>query len=379
MGKDYYQILGVSKNADDEALKKAYRKQALKWHPDRNPNNKEEATKKFKELAEAYEVLSDKNKRAIYDQFGEEGLKGGAGAAGAQGFPGGTFSFSSPGFNFTSTGFQPSDANDIFSSFFKNFSFGGSGGNDFNFMDMDTDSHKSSSGSMPNMGGFSGFSSMFGNGMNGMNGMNMSGMGQPEKVVTRKLPCSLSDLYNGTTKKLKITRTRGGVQSPKIISINITPGWKAGTKITYSGEGDELPNGQYQDIVFIIEDKPESHPTFKREGSDLRINLQIDLSEAIGGFRKTISHMDGHQVVIEGGQGSEVVCPGQIIRVRGEGMPISKSPGKKGDLLVDIHINFPRRLSPENKRTIANLLKWIPYPNIKSKISLFFKKIKKIF
>jgi len=357
MGKDYYQILGVSKNADDEALKKAYRKQALKWHPDRNPNNKEEATKKFKELAEAYEVLSDKNKRAIYDQFGEEGLKGGAGAAGAQGFPGGTFSFSSPGFNFTSTGFQPSDANDIFSSFFKNFSFGGSGGNDFNFMDMDTDSHKSSSGSMPNMGGFSGFSSMFGNGMNGMNGMNMSGMGQPEKVVTRKLPCSLSDLYNGTTKKLKITRTRGGVQSPKIISINITPGWKAGTKITYSGEGDELPNGQFQDIVFIIEDKQEPSPMFKREGSDLRINLQIELWEALSGFSKYITHMDGHQVIIEGGKGSDVVCPGQVIRVKGEGMPISKSPGQKGDLLVDIHINFPRRISPQNKKTIANLLK----------------------
>jgi len=366
MGKDYYEILGVPKNADDDALKKAYRKQALKWHPDRNPNNKEEATKKFKELAEAYEVLSDKNKRAVYDQFGEEGLKGapgGGGASGAQGFPGGTFTFTStPGFNFSSGGFRPSDANDIFSSFFSSF---GGNGSDFNFMDMDNDSHRNNSNGMPNMGGFSGFSNIFGNGMGGMNmnmngmnmNMNMNGMGQPDKVVQKKLPCSLSDLYNGTTKKLKITRTRGGVQSQKLISINITPGWKAGTKITYSGEGDELPNGQYQDIVFIIEDKPEASPIFKREGSDLRINLQIELWEAIGGFSKYITHMDGHQVIIEGGKGSDVVVPGQVIRVKGEGMPISKTPGQKGDLLVDIHINFPRRVSPENKKAIARLLK----------------------
>jgi len=367
MGKDYYEILGVPRNADDDALKKAYRKQALKWHPDRNPNNKELATKKFKELAEAYEVLSDKNKRAIYDQFGEEGLKGGAagGGAGAQGFPGGTFTFtSSPGgFNFGSGGFQPSDANDIFSKFFKNFSFGGGNVNtDFNFMDMDDGfSGRSSGGSMPNMGGFSNFSNMFGgNGMNGMNvNMNMNGMNQPENVVTRKLPCTLSELYNGATKKLKITRTRGGTQSQKIITINITPGWKAGTKITYSGEGDELPNGQYQDIVFIIEDKPEASPIFKREGSDLRINLQIELWEAIGGFNKYITHMDGHQVIINGGQGSDVVVPGQVIRIKGEGMPISKSPGQKGDLLVDVHVNFPRRISPENKKIIARALKWI--------------------
>ncbi|ORX77531.1 DnaJ-domain-containing protein [Anaeromyces robustus] len=363
MGKDYYEILGVPRNADDDALKKAYRKQALKWHPDRNPNNKELATKKFKELAEAYEVLSDKNKRAVYDQFGEEGLKGapGAGAAGAQGFPGGgTFTFTSPGgFNFSSGGFQPSDANDIFSKFFKSFSGGFGGGNDFGFMDMDNDSHRTG-GSMPNMGGFQGFSSMFGNGMNGMNmnmNMNMNNMNQPEKIVQKSLPCTLSELYNGATKKLKITRTRGGAQTQKVISINITPGWKAGTKITYSGEGDELPNGQFQDIVFIIEDKPEQSPIFKREGSDLRINLQIELWEALGGFSKYITHMDGHQVIITGGQGSDVVVPGQVLRIKGEGMPISKSPGQKGDLLVDVHVNFPRRISPDNKKTIVRALK----------------------
>jgi DnaJ family protein B protein 4 len=97
-GRDYYQILGISKDADEETIKKAYKTQALKWHPDRNPNKKEEAEKKFKEVAEAYEVLSDSQKRKIYDQFGEEGLKGGmptgAGPGGAEGFSG------FPGFEF---------------------------------------------------------------------------------------------------------------------------------------------------------------------------------------------------------------------------------------------------------------------------------------
>ena len=87
MGKDYYKILGVNRNASDDELKKAYRKQALKWHPDRNKDNKKEAEEKFKDISEAYEVLSDKDKRSVYDQFGEEGLKNGyAGGSGGSPF-----------------------------------------------------------------------------------------------------------------------------------------------------------------------------------------------------------------------------------------------------------------------------------------------------
>ena len=126
---DYYAVLGVNRDADEETIKKAYRKHALKWHPDRNPENKAMAEQKFKEISEAYEVLSDKNKRAVYDQFGEEGLKGGvpppeggSGAGGFEGrFPGGTF------FQFSSTGggpFRPSRPEDIFAQFFGGSGFG---------------------------------------------------------------------------------------------------------------------------------------------------------------------------------------------------------------------------------------------------------------
>jgi len=130
MGKDYYQILGVDKNAGDDAIKKAYKQMALKWHPDRNPNNTEAASKKFKEVSEAFEVLSDKNKKAVYDQFGEEGLKGGPppnagegsfggfpGGASFSGFPGGggtTFTFTSSGPGGGRGGFSPTDPRTIF-------------------------------------------------------------------------------------------------------------------------------------------------------------------------------------------------------------------------------------------------------------------------
>ncbi|GAB4828320.1 hypothetical protein Ancab_035316 [Ancistrocladus abbreviatus] len=117
MGVDYYKILQVDRNAKDDDLKKAYRKLAMKWHPDKNPNNKKAAEAKFKQISEAYDVLSDPQKRAVYDQYGEEGLKGqfpppGSGF-GAGGFPG-----SSDGSGYTSFRFNPRSADDIFSEFF---------------------------------------------------------------------------------------------------------------------------------------------------------------------------------------------------------------------------------------------------------------------
>ncbi|KAI8898218.1 hypothetical protein BC833DRAFT_526184 [Globomyces pollinis-pini] len=352
MGKNYYDILGVSKDADEDALKKAYRKMALKWHPDRNPDNKELADKKFKEVSEAYEVLSDSNKRTIYDQYGEEGLKGGVpGGGGAGGFGGGmpggtTFSFSSNG-----GGFQPGNPEDIFRQF-----FGASGGSPFGNMGMDDDmggfgggARTFSFGGMPGgMGGMPG-------GMGGMPG-SFGGSNAPPAVVQRPLPVSLLDLYTGTLKKLKVTRkqlTSDGrqTQSEKVLEINIKPGWKAGTKIKFAGEGDETRQGP-TDLEFIIEEKP--HPSISRKDNDLIVSTNITLLQALTGFTKTITHLDGRSLEISGGYKTPQQ-PNTPIVLLGEGMPISKKPGSKGDLIVNVNVILPT-LSEQQKQALKSLL-----------------------
>ncbi|PHZ11223.1 DnaJ-domain-containing protein [Rhizopus microsporus ATCC 52813] len=354
MGKDYYAILGVPRDADDETIKKAYRKLALKWHPDRNKDKADVAHAKFQEIGEAYEVLSDKNKRAIFDQYGEEGLKGGApppgadgGAGGFGGFPGGTFHFSTSGG--PGGGFRPSDAEDIFKHFFASF---GGGGMDEGFGGM---------GGMP--GGFS-----FGTGgMPGMGGgFRRSGFRQqqqqaqePEKppAIKRPFPVSLEDLYKGCTKRLKVTRklrdgaTGRPVQTDKILTINVKPGWKAGTKIRFPGEGDELENGTTQDIEFVLEEKP--HPVFKREGDNLRMTIQLTLVEALTGFQKKIKTLDDRTLSVNNTK--SVVQPGQESRVAGEGMPNSKT-GKKGDLIITYEVKFPTSLSDDQKQQLKQIL-----------------------
>ncbi|KAJ3035649.1 hypothetical protein HDV00_003589 [Rhizophlyctis rosea] len=373
-GKDYYKILGVAKDAGDDALKKAYRKAALKWHPDRNPNNKEEADKKFKEVSEAYEVLSDKNKRAVYDQFGEEGLKGGmpaGGGGGAGGAPGGFpagFSFGGGGpggfpggttFTFTSGGpgggggFRPSAAEDIFRQFFGGaspFGMGGMGGmggvGGMDFMDTDDDV-----GGMP--GGFGGFA--------GAGGPKRKAAPRQPQSVQKQLPVSLEDLYKGTTKRLKVTRrifdpsTQQPKSDDKILTVNVKPGWKAGTKIKFAGEGDEIaPGGGAQDIEFVIEEKP--HPKLKRQGDNLVTELDVELWEALCGFVKRVEHLDGRVVEVKGAQSGVPVQNGEEIVIRGEGMPISKLPGKKGDLIAKIKVKLPKRVTEDMKAGIKSAL-----------------------
>jgi DnaJ family protein B protein 4 len=351
MPKNYYDILGVSKNADDEEIKKAYRKQAMKWHPDRN-QDKDLANKKFKEVSEAYEVLSDKQKRQLYDQFGEEGLKGGAGGMGG----------------FSGAGFTPSNAEDIFKAFFGS-GFGGSsfGGGSFGGMpggftfttNMDGGSPFGGMGGMPGMGGMHGMGGM--PGMGGMGGMGgMSGRSKPAspKVISRPLPISLQDLYSGCEKKLKITRkamVANGQFSPeeKIITIPVKAGWKAGTKVKFANHGDDTPEGP-TDLEFVIEEKP--HPSFSRQGDDLHMNLNVSLLEALSGFSKQVTHLDGRTLTVQGGQRNIPQQPDSVILVRGEGMPISKSPGRRGDLLITIKVTLPSTISEYQKDAFRNVL-----------------------
>lgn len=272
MGKDYYKILGLNKGASDDDIKKAYRKLALKYHPDKNKSLG--AEERFKEVAEAYEVLSDKKKRDIYDSYGEEGLKGGV--------PGNTGFGTSNNFNYTFHG----DPRATFAQFFGNASpfqafFSGTNSM-FGFPDddMDVDDPFASVGVGPTRGGPGGAFRSHSFNFHGTPNRSKDKIQDPP--IEHDLYVSLEDITKGCTKKMKISRKvlqpdGTAKKEDKVLTINVKPGWKAGTKITFQREGDQGRNKIPADIVFIIRDKP--HPLFKREGSDLRYTARITLKQ----------------------------------------------------------------------------------------------------
>ncbi|KAJ1402101.1 HSP40/DnaJ peptide-binding [Sesbania bispinosa] len=339
MGVDYYKILQVDKNATDDELKKAYRKLAMKWHPDKNPTNKKEAETKFKQISEAYEVLSDPQKRAIYDQYGEEGLKGQVPPPDAGGA-----SFFHTGDGPTTFRFNPRNADDIFAEFFGFSSpFGGMGGG---------------GGGSGMRGGSRSFGGIFGDDI-----FSSFGEGRPMSQGPRKappientLPCSLEELYKGTTKKMKISREiadASGKTLPveEILTIVIKPGWKKGTKITFPEKGNEQPNVIAADLVFVIDEKP--HSVFTRDGNDLVVTQKVSLAEALTGYTVRLTTLDGRSLTIPI---NNVIYPNYEELVPREGMPIPKDPSKKGNLRIKFNIKFPARLTSEQKAGIKKLL-----------------------
>ncbi|KAJ6623982.1 hypothetical protein B0H10DRAFT_2008064 [Mycena sp. CBHHK59/15] len=371
MGTDYYKLLGVDRSAGDVEIKSAYKKMALKWHPDRNKGS-EESSKKFKEISEAFEVLSDSDKRAVYDQFGEEGLKsggpapgqgGGPGFSGFNGFPGGgaqTFSFTSGG----PGGFSPGDPNKIFEQFFGSSGFGG-----FSSMGGMGGGGRRSASSRTfdqdvNMDDSFSFSGMPG-GVGGMPGgmprrrppsPHKNGSSAPSEI-SRPLKVSLNELHSGTTKRLKVGRRRlDGTTEDKVIEIQVQPGWKSGTKVRFPHAGNDQPDGEAQDLVFVVEEKP--HDVFERQGNDLICKVPIPLLDALtgSGGKKVVEALDGRKLQITVPPG--IVKPGQEMTVSGEGMPIRKdgSVKKKGDLIVHWNVVFPDRLTPSQKEGLKKVL-----------------------
>ncbi|BBH00922.1 DNAJ heat shock family protein [Prunus dulcis] len=289
MGVDYYKLLQVDKNATDDDLKKAYRKLAMKWHPDKNPTNKKEAEAKFKQISEAYEVLSDPQKRAIYDQYGEEGLKGQVPPPDAGGPGGATYFQTGDGPNVFR--FNPRNADDIFAEIFGFSSpMGGMGGG-------------MGGGAGSGMRGTRSFGGLFGDDMFSSFGEGRPMTQAPRKAspIEKRLPCSLEELYRGTTKKMKISREiadASGKTLPveEILTIEIKPGWKKGTKITFPEKGNEQGNVIPADLVFIIDEKP--HSTFTRDGNDLVVTQKISLAEALTGYTVHLTALDGRTLAI---------------------------------------------------------------------------------
>lgn len=346
MGKDYYRVLGLPKTATDDEIKKAYRKLALRYHPDKN--KAANAEEKFKEVAEAYEVLSDKSKREMYDKYGEQGLKNG----GARN--GGT---SNTGFSYK---FQ-SDPRATFAQFFGTSnpfgSFFDMGDNlfDKNVFDLDTDNDFFGS-SFGGLGSRHGLGGAFRSHSFNVH-TPLKKEKQQDPPVEHDLYVTLEEIYHGCVKKMKISRrvVQADGQSrkeDKYVSISIKPGWKSGTKVTFQKEGDQSHGKIPADIVFIIRDKP--HALFKREGSDLRYTARLTLKQALCGVVFQVPTMSGDKLRISTMQ--EIIKPNTVKRIQGYGLPFPKDTSRKGDLLVAFDIQFPEKLTAAQKEVLRDML-----------------------
>jgi DnaJ-class molecular chaperone len=376
MGKDYYKTLGVAKTASQEEIKKAYRKLALKWHPDRcPPDKKDEAQKKFQEIGEAFDVLSDEQKKQIYDQVGEEGLKGGV-PEGGEGGPQFNFGGGMPGGGGQSFRFRSGNADDIFKAFFgtgdpfaaegeEGGGFGGMGGmsgmGGIPFMMGGMPGGMGGMGGMPGgMGGMGGMPGGMG-GMGGMPGMRGAPRQSAPAPALRKadpvhypLKVTLEDLYTGRVKKMRISKkiadASGATTTVSVDKeINIKAGWKDGTKITYEREGDELPGIIPADIIFTLETKP--HDRFERSGDDLIYKCPVSLHDALTGVRTSVQSLDDRTIPIE----ARHVTPETVKIIPGEGMPNAKTRSR-GDLKVKFDIKFPD-LTESERQQVGTILR----------------------
>ncbi|XP_010521621.1 PREDICTED: dnaJ protein homolog ANJ1-like [Tarenaya hassleriana] len=350
----YYEILGVSKNASPEDLKKAYKKAAIKNHPDKGGD-----PEKFKELAHAYEVLSDPEKRDIYDQYGEDALKEGMG-----GGPGGHDPF------------------DIFSSFFGGGGGGGFGGGGssrgrrqrrgedvvhplkVSLEDLYLSTTKKLSLSRNVL-----CSKCKGKGSKSGASMKCSGcQGSGMKVTIRQLgPSMIQQMQHvcndckGTgemiSDKDRCSQCKGEKVSPekKVLEVFVEKGMQNGQKITFPGEADEAPDTITGDIVFILQQK--EHPKFKRKGDDLFYEHTLCLTEALCGFQFVLTHLDGRQLLIKSNPG-EVVKPGKHFPRSGFGChpPMYQRPFMKGKLYIHFTVEFPETLKPDQVKALEKVL-----------------------
>lgn len=382
--RDYYEILGVSKSASDEEIKKAYRKKAIQFHPDKNPGDKE-AEEKFKEAAEAYEVLSNSEKRQRYDQYGHAGVGGAAGG----GFGGGGFSM-----------------DDIFSQFGDIFGghFGGGG-----------------------FGGFGGFGGSRG-GQHVNRGSNLRvrvklnlaeiAKGAEKKIKVRKhVSCqhcngtgadggnafTTCNTCRGTGTVTRISNTilgrmqtqsvcpdcqgegktitrkcshcqgEGILQQEEIISINIPAGVAEGMQLSMSGKGNAARRGGVNgDLLIVVEE--EKHPELIRDENDLIFNLLLSFpTAALGGTVEIPTIESRVKVKIESG-----TQPGKILRLRGKGLPSVNGYGT-GDLLVNISVYVPEALSRDEKKLIEKLEESENFKTSPSISRRIFEKFRNLF
>ncbi|GCD79959.1 DnaJ C-terminal domain-containing protein [Schleiferia thermophila] len=361
--RDYYEVLGVSKNATPEEIKKAYRKLAIQYHPDKNPNNKE-AEEKFKEAAEAYEVLSDPEKRARYDQFGHAGTSD----------IGGQYTYADP--------------YDIFERFKDIFGF-------------DT--------------GFN-----FGGGSRTSKGSNLrvrikvtldeiiNGTEKKIKikraVLAKGVNFTTCRICNGTGRVYRVQNTIFGAmrtesicghcqgtgktassippgvgpdgleRKEEVVTIQIPPGAVAGMQLQMRGKGNEPPGGGTPGDLIVVIDEVE-HDKFKREGLNLHYELYVSIPDAVLGSQVEIPYF-GNKLRIKIDPGTQ---SGKILRLKGKGIP-DVNGYEKGDLLIHVNVWIPKKLSSEQQRIMqswANDPNFTPSPTSADKT--FFERVKEMF
>jgi curved DNA-binding protein len=301
--KDYYEILGVDRKSDSDEIKRAYRKLAMKYHPDHNPDDKQ-SEEKFKEINEAYQVLSDSEKRAHYDRLGsayssweQRGAPGG--------FNWGEWTRGAPGGMHVE--FE-GDLGDLFGGGFSDF-----------------------------------FSQIFGGfGMGSMGRQSAPRRQVPQKYET-EMVISLHEAYNGSTRQVKINDRRFDVKIPK--------GARSGTKLRLKGAGPQGPGGQVSDIYLVVKVSPD--PRFDRKGDRLYTDISIDLYTAVLGGEITIPTLSG-DVVLQIPPGTQ---PDQRFRLKGRGMPNLKQKSKHGDLFANIEVELPKKLTPQQRKLFEQLAK----------------------
>ncbi|CAH3042484.1 unnamed protein product [Porites lobata] len=326
----FYDILDVSPSATPSELKKAYRKLALKYHPDKNPD----AGDKFKQISHAYEVLSDERKRQIYDEGGEEALSGGGDMGG----------FHSP--------------MDIFDMFFGTGHGRHRGRQERKGKDMIhqlkvslEDLYNGTTRQLAlqknvicakceGRGGKKGSvvtcNTCHGSGM--YIRIHQIGPGMVQQIHTQCRDCGGSGERIPEKDRCKNCQGRKTVKERKILEVHIDKGMRDGQKITFSGEGDQEPGIEPGDIIIILDEK--EHPLYKRNDMDLRRKMELELVEALCGFQRTIDMLDQRKLVITSLAG-DVIKPGDVKCVMNEGMPRYRSPFEKGRLIITFEVKFP--------------------------------------
>jgi len=312
MAEDYYQLLGVDRKASPEEIKKAYRKLALKWHPDKNPNNKTQAEEKFKKISEAYAVLSDQEKRNQYDMYGS-----------ADQF---RQKYSQEDI------FRNFDLNDLLRGF--GFDLGGGGDRSRTFSGAGGRRRGAASGFDP-------FADLFGGG-----GQSYGHMPQPGQDLQYNLAITLEESVTGAEKKLSLQRE----DRVDEINVRIPAGISAGKKLRLGGKGGPgYDGGPAGDLYLYITILP--HPLFARDGNDIYLEKSVTFTQAALGTAIDVPTIDGAMKRVKIPPGTQ---NNTKIRMKGYGVPGMKGGGK-GDQFVKINVQVPRQLTDRQAKLVKQL------------------------